>query len=175
MNQDREHLRILSILFYVMAGIIAAASSLLLIYVAIGIAMILLPAPNRAGAGTGLIMIIFCSVFLLVGLAFAGCNAAVGYCISRNKAYVFTLVIAGMICIFKPLGTALGIFTFIVLLRPSVREIYKQAALPHATLADDELEELAPQRDAEDTPTDRNSPHGLPYCPDIARPYRPRY
>jgi hypothetical protein len=37
---------------------------------------------------------------------------------------MFSLVIAGVNCASFPLGTLLGVFTFIVLLRASVRSLY---------------------------------------------------
>jgi hypothetical protein len=45
---------------------------------------------------------------------------------------MFSLVIAGLNCIQIPFGTALGVFTIIVLLRDSVREAYAAGATPPA-------------------------------------------
>ena len=44
--------------------------------------------------------------------------------ISRRKGRVFSMVVAGLNCLSLPLGTALGIFTLVVLTRPSVAKSY---------------------------------------------------
>jgi hypothetical protein len=62
----------------------------------------------------GMGMVLTC---LLSGAAIA----AVGYCLSRRQAYTFCLVIAAFECLSFPLGTALGVFTIVVLLRDSVK------------------------------------------------------
>jgi hypothetical protein len=47
-----------------------------------------------------------------------------GRAIAQRKWRVFSLVMAGVNCASFPLGTLLGVFSFIVLLRPSVRALY---------------------------------------------------
>jgi hypothetical protein len=47
-----------------------------------------------------------------------------GRAIAQRKWRMFSLVIAGVNCASFPLGTLLGVFTFIVLLRNSVRALY---------------------------------------------------
>jgi hypothetical protein len=49
-----------------------------------------------------------------------------GRCLQRRRARVFSLVMAGVNCLSVPIGTTLGVFTFIVLLRPSVQALYDQ-------------------------------------------------
>jgi hypothetical protein len=44
--------------------------------------------------------------------------------IKARRARTLTFVTAGFNCLAMPLGTVLGIFTFIVLLRPSVKRLY---------------------------------------------------
>lgn len=51
-------------------------------------------------------------------------NLISGMFMRNQKNRTFSLIIAGINCLQFPLGTALGVFTFIVLLRDSVREIY---------------------------------------------------
>jgi len=41
---------------------------------------------------------------------------------------MFCLIVAGIICIFMPLGTILGVFTIIVLVRPSVKAMFEGQA-----------------------------------------------
>jgi hypothetical protein len=54
----------------------------------------------------------------------------------ERRGHTFCLVVAGLSCLFQPLGMVLGVFTFIVLLRPSVREAFEP--IPVATEDPDE-------------------------------------
>jgi hypothetical protein len=63
---------------------------------------------------------IFGALILSGGLA----NMLSGLFIRSRKHRVFSLVVAGLNCMQIPLGTALGVFSLIVLTRESVRENY---------------------------------------------------
>jgi hypothetical protein len=39
---------------------------------------------------------------------------------------MFCLVTAGLACLFQPVGLVLGVFTFLVLLRPSVKILFER-------------------------------------------------
>jgi hypothetical protein len=52
-------------------------------------------------------------------------NLISGLCIRARKHATFSLVVAGVNCLHIPLGTVLGVFTIIVLVRDSVREAYE--------------------------------------------------
>jgi|ERR1039458_1562581 hypothetical protein len=51
-------------------------------------------------------------------------NVISGLCLRARKGRTFSLVVAGINCLHIPLGTVLGVFTIIVLIRDSVRELY---------------------------------------------------
>ena len=53
-----------------------------------------------------------------------------GRYLARRERYTFCLVVAGVECMFMPFGTVLGVFTIIVLSRPSVKDLF--GALPAA-------------------------------------------
>jgi hypothetical protein len=55
-------------------------------------------------------------------------NLISGICIQTRRARLFSLVVAGINCINFPFGTALGVCTFIVLLRPSMPMAYRRSA-----------------------------------------------
>lgn len=52
-------------------------------------------------------------------------NLLSGVFIGRKRYREFSLVVAFINCVHIPFGTVLGVFTIIVLLRPSVREVYE--------------------------------------------------
>ncbi len=129
MNQDQEHLRLLSIFHYIVVGGIAALFSFFpIIYLILGILFLI--APHRMGGSPppppflGWIFIIMGGGFILVGWAFAVCVILAGRFIVRHKHYIFCLVIASLNCLFMPFGTILGVFTIIVLMRPSVKAMF---------------------------------------------------
>lgn len=51
-------------------------------------------------------------------------NLYTAHLIKHRKGRTFTQIVAGLNCLNMPLGTALGVFTFVVLSRPSVRRLY---------------------------------------------------
>ena len=58
------------------------------------------------------------------------CLALAGRYLLQRTHYTFCLVVAAIACLLMPFGTALGIFTIIVLMRPSVREMFEGAPRP---------------------------------------------
>lgn len=70
---------------------------------------------------------IFIIFYLAMGVflvALCVCNALSGHYIRKRKNRIFSFIIAGINCMHFPLGTALGVFTFIVLTRESVKMEY---------------------------------------------------
>lgn len=73
--------------------------------------------------------------YLLMGLMMvtvALANALSARFIQTRRHRIFSMVVAGLDCLLFPFGTALGIFTFIVLLRDSVESTYAAPAVPRA-------------------------------------------
>lgn len=128
MNQDQEHLKLLSIFHYIVGGIAALFSFFPVIHLVLGILFLI--APHRLGGSPlpppflGWIFIIMGGGFMLVGWAFAVCVILAGRFIVRRKHYIFCLVIASLNCLFIPFGTILGAFTIVVLVRPSVKALF---------------------------------------------------
>jgi hypothetical protein len=68
-------------------------------------------------AGIGLVIFV-----LAVALAVARFRAA--YCIGHRISRTFCVIVAAVTCMEFPLGTALGIFSLIVLARPTVMKLF---------------------------------------------------
>ena len=66
------------------------------------------------------------SMVLIVVLFMAVLEFMVARRIVRRQSRVLCLVVAGLNCLSFPLGTTLGVFTFIVLSRPQVAESFDQ-------------------------------------------------
>jgi hypothetical protein len=124
---DEEHLRLLSLFYYVRAGTTAFFACIPILHVIAGIAIIILsrhtalkpnePSPAFIGwtfLGIGLTIIVF-------GWAFAVLEYLVGRFIRQRRHRAFCLIMAGLNCLAIPYGTFVGAMTFIVLGRDSVR------------------------------------------------------
>lgn len=129
-RSDREHLRILVICHYVLAALCFFGGAFVALYLAIGIAIVA-EAPAQPAPGgpppefIGWLFVGFAVFGLLFYWGLATGLAIAAHCLSRRKQRVFCLVVAGFACLFQPLGLVLGIFTFLVLLRPSVRDAFE--------------------------------------------------
>jgi hypothetical protein len=128
---DAEHLRILEIFHYVFAGLAVVGISFLGFHYFLMHSVLSNPALMRDPKGDGLaaerffaLFIWFYVVFGALLLAAALANYLSGSFIRQRKSRTFSLVVAGLNCVQIPFGTALGVFTIVVLLRDSVRELY---------------------------------------------------
>jgi hypothetical protein len=126
-REDRDHLNILAILFYVWGGMSALMMSFFLIYVAMGIAMVsggMGTGRNAPPPGLGWFFIALGSGITLFGWMYGVLIAVTGRFLSRRRSWLFCFVVACICCMQMPLGTTLGIFTIIVLIRPSVKDLF---------------------------------------------------
>ena len=123
MNRDEEHLKLLSIFHYVVGGIAGFWACIPLIHLCIGIAM-LVGAIDNAPAFIGLMFVVMAAVSITLGWTLAVCIIIAGRLLAKRKRYIFCLVIAAISCMFMPFGTVLGVFTIIILMRPSVKELF---------------------------------------------------
>ena len=127
-NEDLQHLRILSIFHYVVAGISGLFACFPIFHFGIGLSMVVGSFTNPEEMGPmalfGLVFTVIAGSIMLFGWIFAILIALAGYNLASKKNYMFCLVMAGVECIFTPFGTVLGVFTIIVLMRPSVKELF---------------------------------------------------
>jgi hypothetical protein len=128
-SQDAEHLRLLSIFHFVVAGMQALFACFPIIHFAIGALSFFGMGPfGKAGEGRlpgmlfGGVFMLFAGGFILAGWSLAACLVVAGKSLRQRKRYTFCLVVAGIeAAMCMPFGTVLGVFTIIVLLRPSVK------------------------------------------------------
>jgi|CZKI01.1.fsa_nt_gi hypothetical protein len=134
-QEDGRHLRLLVILNFVAAGLCFAGIGFLFwhhrrmhdAFLEIGVPK------NRKNGGIALEQ--FFDTFMLFYL-FSGAvltvigagNLLSGLCIRRRKYRIVSLLVACLNFILVPIGTVLGAFALVVLLRPSVRGAYEAGA-----------------------------------------------
>lgn len=143
--RDAEHLKLLAIFHYVLAGLQVLGACFFSLYVVAGVAMTRIPVSTGTGGGAGgtggpgtgvspadakmfemmaMVWTAIGGVGALVMLAVAVGAFFAGRFISARRHPTFVLVVAGIECLFFPLGTALGVFTIIVMVRPSVKDLF---------------------------------------------------
>jgi hypothetical protein len=154
-DADASHLKALAICHYVWGGLTIALSCIFIVHIVMGLVMLTNPAafgppapatvappPATARAAlrpppqpqqqppafVGWMFVGMGSCGMLLGWTIGILTIVSGRCIARRRSRVFSLVMAGVNCLSVPVGTTLGVFTFIVLLRPSVQALYQSDA-----------------------------------------------
>lgn len=129
MSKDEEHLRLLAIFHYVVAGVTAVFSMFPIIHLIIGLAIVsgnFGPVDNQEfpPAVFGWVFVVIAAVFILGGLSLATAMALAGRSLQQRRRRVFCLVVAGLSCAMMPFGTVLGVFTIVVLMKDSVKQLF---------------------------------------------------
>jgi len=133
---DPSQLQLLSVFHYVVAGLPARVSLFPLIYLLMGVAVIFAaPTPLAPGEAPppfdprliGWVFVLIGGLGCATGLVLAGYMAYAGRCLAQRRRYLLCMVVAGIACIFMPFGTALGVFTLVVLSRPAVKAAFETA------------------------------------------------
>ncbi|MHC4691369.1 MAG: hypothetical protein ACYS67_01415 [Planctomycetota bacterium] len=125
MSKDEEHLRLLSIFHYIVGGIGGFFASFFIIHLILGIG-ILAGAFESDGPEpfAGVVFLMSGLTIVTLGWTFAICLIIAGRRLGQRRSYKFCFVIACISCAFQPFGTVLGVFTIIVLMRPTVKELF---------------------------------------------------
>ncbi len=127
---DNEHLNLLSIFYFIFGGLTLFTSFILLAYITIFSAIFSNIPINDSDLGefpldilfyivTGIFIFIFAYGILLI---IAGVN------IRKKTNRIFSLITGSIAIMSFPFGTALGVFSIIVLTRNSVAELYSLEA-----------------------------------------------
>jgi hypothetical protein len=136
-RDDASYLFMLAVFHYVMAGFLILFSLAGLVYIGMGVLFLVMPeAMNDGPGGPGEpppevvrymasgVMFAFGAVFIGSLAGFGVLQILVGNALRARKWWLFCLIVSGLNCLNTPFGTALGVFTFVVLFRPSVKETF---------------------------------------------------
>ena len=126
MSQDSEHLKLLAIFHYVVAGMTALFACIPFLHFFMGLALTTgaFPDTGPEAQTVGIFIMVFAGLFIVAGWTLAAFIAFAGRSLQKRTRYIYCLVMAGVECIFMPFGTVLGVFTIIVLMRDSVKELF---------------------------------------------------
>ena len=131
---DTDHLRLLEIGFYI-SGAMTALRFVWLLFMGAFFTIAGLTAllshhhHGHPGGGPPPVLFIFLFIVIfggvtLLSLIFAVLEIYAGYCLKKRCHPVLIQIVAVFYCLSIPWGTALGVFTFMVLNRPSVKALF---------------------------------------------------
>lgn len=142
--KDDQHLQLLSVFHYVLAGLMGLLGCLPLIHLTVGVFLLLAPDdlfPPDPSGHPGPPLRLMGAMFTGMALAFivlywtlALMSFFAGRYIAGRRNHTFCLIAAGACCLFMPIGTVLGVFTIIVLMRPSVKAMFEENAMRAAKM-----------------------------------------
>lgn len=127
-----EHLRLIKIFHYVFGGLACLGGLLPLLYIILG-QFIMHSADNNLNSSmhdkqaahiVGVALTIIPIIVTIFIEAMAIMILLSGNWISARKNYWFSFILACLMCLSIPFGTALGVFTIITLNRPEVKAQY---------------------------------------------------
>lgn len=127
-GRDASDLDTLSILFFVWAGL-----HLLSTLVVVGILAVALgniPSGGEAYPATVVLIVILVFATLL-SAALLTLEVITARSLRQRRRHTLCIVMAAVVCLSFPLGTALGIYALIVLLRPSVKSLFAAPPAGH--------------------------------------------
>jgi len=102
-------------------------SSLLLIHLAMGVAILTggFEGADAPPEFMGWIFVVLPGLAILFAWTLAGFVITSGRRLKRRTNLEFCMIVAGIECVFMPLGTVLGIFTLLILSKQQVKELFE--------------------------------------------------
>jgi hypothetical protein len=158
MNKDIQHLNLLSVFHYIVGGCLLVVGSIPIFHLVFGLMIVFSPA--SLGKGTppppmvGWLFAIFGGAAVLFGWSLGIAIMIAGRFLHQRKHHLYCLIMACFALLFQPFGTVLGVFTIIVLMRPSVKHLFATGEAPY----DPEEDEYEGFRD-DRTPSDSYNIH----------------
>jgi hypothetical protein len=124
---DEEQLRLLAIGYWVWGGFVALYALFMAGYFGVIGSIFIAIANEGSDAPPAFLGWVFfgvgAAVLALVG-SLAALEIATGFWIHRRRHRVATLVVAALLCPAIPFGTLLGVSTFVVMSRPTVKAMF---------------------------------------------------
>jgi len=133
MNDDLQHLKVLSIFHYIVAGMVALMGCFPVIHVVVGLGLLSGGFPARGNdpfpaVAMGWLFVVIAGSMIVLLWSFAVCLLlAAGY-LREHRRYLFCLITAALACMLMPFGTVLCIFTIVVLMRPTVKQLFEEGS-----------------------------------------------
>jgi len=128
MQEDLKQLRWLCIGHMIVAGLVALCGCFPIIHLVIGILILSGGMQDSHGDGPppwfGMIFVGMATMMIAMCWAMAVALVVVARRLEQHRSHTYCLVVAAVECMFVPVGTVLGVLTIVVLLRPSVKQLF---------------------------------------------------
>ena len=130
MDRNPEYLRLLGIGNIVFGGLGPCCSSFPVVHLVMGVSMLRNPQSFGPPGSTPVqpeiawVFILMAVFTMVIGWIVSLTTIFAGTSILSRKRYMFCMVVAAIQCAFFPVGTALGVLTIILLLKPEVKEAF---------------------------------------------------
>ena len=139
MEKDLEHLKLLGIFHYIWGALACVVGLIGVVYVLIGIVALNSPASSSEDSaspavlggifiGIGIFLFLVCEIYGILTIMAGGKYR------KHQGGYWFCFVLAVITCLNVPIGTVLGVFSIMVLNRPTVKALFRGEALPATPL-----------------------------------------
>jgi hypothetical protein len=131
-DKDLQHLKMLAIFHYIFGVLTLLGGCVGILYIVLGAFMAANPEQFTEGAQpppppfVGGMLVFMGACLMLVAWGMGVLIIVAGRCLANQRRRTFCIVIAAIMCLSFPLGTLLGVFTIIVLARPSVAALFAQ-------------------------------------------------
>ena len=133
-KKDLEHVQLLAVFHFIVSGLaVLGIAFLYLHHLMMKTFMTQDMWKGKEGGPPKEFFAIFIWFYWVMGVLFAVvcvANVLSGLFLQQRKHRKFSLIVAGLDCVQFPFGTTLGVFTILVLLRDSVRQLYGENPAP---------------------------------------------
>jgi hypothetical protein len=131
-QQDLDHLQILGLFHYVVAGLTFLFGLFPIFHLAIGLGMFFAPGEFFGEAPPsefpfrlfGLFFTLIPATMMAGAFAMSGALVVAGRRLRAHTHHMFCQVVGAVSCVFFPFGTVLGVFSLLVLQRPGVKMVF---------------------------------------------------
>ena len=138
--QDVEHLKTVAILHYLAAALFALTGCLSILHLGLGIAILtgvmpMQPSEREGAAFTGTIFTAVGLIWMVGWWMMAVVIALGGRNLQLRRSWPFAMIVAVLLAMHAPLGTLLGVFTIVILVRPNVKAVFLTKQTPNPIVA----------------------------------------
>jgi hypothetical protein len=132
-DRDQEHLRLLKLGFYCLAGISGFYTLFSLPFIGLGAIVAISGQATKAGQDPrimGALFVVFGFAFFLMGGAMTWLTYYAARGMEARRHRVLCMILAGLWCLSFPFGTMIGVSAILVLNRPSVKALFEETGIP---------------------------------------------
>lgn len=130
-SRAEQQLGNLAIAYYVLGGLLIPTSLVFLIHVGLGTVMLSGGMDDGGGsappAALGWVFVVAGLFGVFLGVTMGSLIIYAGRCLAKQQRLLFVYILAGLLCANFPLGTILGVLTFIALSNEDAKSLFRRS------------------------------------------------